>query len=132
MSSRVKALTRLVLIDLVGSVGWFLVWWYTKGLKKVVLKALKTLQYRIKSYGLKIWLKNFFVPMYGQYDLTGKLVSVFIRFMVLIGRVTALAVESIIYFIGILIWIIFPAFVFMMTILNLAQGIFLEQISRAS
>ncbi len=70
--------------------------------------------------------------MYGQYDLTGKLVSVFIRFMVLIGRVTALAVESIIYFIGILIWIIFPAFVFMMTILNLAQGIFLEQISRAS
>ncbi|MFH1620937.1 MAG: hypothetical protein ABIB04_02530 [Patescibacteria group bacterium] len=115
-------------IDLLGSVGWFPVWWYTKGLKKVSLTALNTLHYRIKSYGLRIWIKNFFKPMYGQYDLTGKLVSIFVRFMVLIGRLIALVVEGLIYSVGILVWIIFPSFVFMMAVVNLVQGAFIEQL----
>lgn len=123
-SSHSKAIARLVFIDLVGSVAWFPVWWYTTGLTKVVRSSRDAIRYRAKSYGLRIWIRNFFVPMYGQYDITGKLVSVFMRFVVLVGRLIALAVESVIYAVGVLAWIVAPALFLLLAVASIVQGAF--------
>lgn len=108
MTSRVGAVARLLVIDLLGSIVWFPVWWYTKGLALVAGKALAALRYRSQAYAFRIWIRNFFVPMYGQYDVWGRIISVFMRFAVLVGRATALAVEALVYLAGLIAWLLAP------------------------
>lgn len=108
MQSRVGAVAQLLFVDLIGSIAWFPVWWYTQGLGKVSNAALRALRYRAQSYAFLIWIKNFFVPMYGQYDWTGRLISVFMRTVVLIGRLIAIVLEAWVYLLGILIWVLAP------------------------
>lgn len=108
MKSRVGAIAQLLFVDLVGSVLWFPVWWYTRGLQRVIDLAYATIVYRIRAYALGVWIRNFFVPMYGLYDWTSRLISVFMRLVVLIGRCIALFVEIVMYAIGIAAWVILP------------------------
>ena len=123
----VKQIVRLLAVDFFGSVLWFPVWWYTIGLRKVALNSWRALQYRAVSYGLRIWIKNFFVPMYGQYDLPGRLVSVFMRFVVLVGRLIALGVEALIYALGLVAWVAAPALFLIFGLTSAAQGTFVAQ-----
>ena len=109
MQSRTGAVARLLLVDLAGSVLWFPLWWYTTGLSRVIMHGLRVLRYRARSYSLAIWLKNFFVPMYGQHDLVGRLVSVVMRFIVLVGRSIALLVEAMFYLFVVALWAAAPA-----------------------
>jgi hypothetical protein len=108
MNSRVGAIARLVFIDLLGSVVWFPVWWYTKGLSLVISKVVAALRYRYQEYSFRIWIKNFFVPMYGQHDLTGRFVSVFMRFVVLVGRSVAIVGEALFYVVLLVFWLLAP------------------------
>ena len=108
MSSRSGSIARYFLIDLFGSIIYFPAWWYTRGFFGVLRYFGQSLAYRWMSYNFPIWLKNFFVPMYGQYDWSGRLVSVFMRFFVLIGRLIALLVEALIYFTLTLLWLAAP------------------------
>lgn len=108
MKSRVGAVAQLLFVDLAGSVVWFPVWWYTKGLQKVIDVATATIWYRVRAYALVVWIKNFFVPMYGEYSFWGRAISLMMRFVVLVYRVVALILESIIYLIGIVIWVFLP------------------------
>lgn len=123
MPSRTGAVAKLIGVDLFGSVIWFPVWWYTAGLKRVVLGVRDTVRYRLREYGFAIWLKNFFVPMYGQYDITGRLVSVFMRFVVLIGRIIALSAETVLYFFGVCAWAAAPVVCVVLIVLNVTKGI---------
>lgn len=108
MKSRVGAVAHLLFVDLAGSVIWFPVWWYTKGLQKVIDAASAAVWYRVRAYALGVWLRNFFVPMYGEYDIWGRIISLMMRFVVLIYRVVALTIETIIYFVGIAVWVFLP------------------------
>lgn len=110
MKSRAGSVAQLIVVDLLGSIVWYPVWWYTKGLQKVVRAVLHQLEYRSRSYAFAIWIRNFFVPMYGQYDWSGRLISVFMRFFVILGRCIAITVEALVYAAGILLWIIVPPF----------------------
>ena len=115
-------MAKLLLVDLVGSVVWFPVWWYTKGLNRILHATTNAMRYRAQSYAFGVWIRNFFVPMYGQYDWTGRLISVFMRFVVLIGRLIALAFESAIYAMGVVAWGLAPMVFLGMVILNLAAA----------
>lgn len=119
MSSRIGTVAKMLFVDLLGSIFWFPVWWYTVGLKKVATAAYQSLRYRSQSYGFRIWLKNFFVPMYGQYDLVGRLVSVFMRLVVFIGRGIAFMVEVLIYGMGILLWMLVLPFALISLLANM-------------
>lgn len=121
-------MARLIFIDLLGSVAWFPVWWYTKGFALVRAKAWASLRYRSQSYGFRIWIRNFFVPMYGQYDITGKLVSVFMRFIVLIGRSIAFSVEALIYAAGLLLWVAAPITPVLLALASFTAGTFLKSV----
>jgi len=128
MSSRFGAVARLVLIDLAGSVLWFPYWWYTTGLIAILQATKNALIYRSRSFGIKIWIRNFFVPMYGQYDWTGRLVSVFMRFVVLIGRCIFMGFEALIYVAGIALWIAAPPLFLFLAVMSFIQGAFVDQV----
>lgn len=87
---------------------YFPVWWYTSGL----LAAFSFLRARIRDgndqFVPLLWLKNIFVPMYGQYDWQGRIMSVFMRIVNIIARTIALLIWSTVIFLIILLWILAP------------------------
>lgn len=126
MLQRTGALARLMFVDLIGSVFWFPVWWYTSGAKKMVEWCVEGLRYRAKQYAFGIWIRNFFVPMYGQYEWTGRAISVFMRFVVIVFRGIALAIEALAYLTFAIAWMTIPPFALVMALQNIWTGAFLS------
>ncbi len=118
----IGSLFQFFLVDVLGSVLYFPVWWYTEGFFEVIGFVRQRLGYRWRAYSFALWMKNFFVPMYGQYDLAGRVVSVFMRFIVLIGRGVAFVFEAFGYFLVTGAWLLLPAVAFLFFFLNLFQG----------
>lgn len=123
MMSKGGAIGRVFLEDILGSIIWFPIWWYTTGFQIVLQSAERSIVYRMRSLGLRIWIKNFFVPMYGQNDLVGRLVSIWMRFVVLIGRGIVLVAELILCACGLVLWGIAPFACVLFFMLNLVQFI---------
>ncbi len=109
MSMPVVAFVRLFLSETLGSVIRFPFWWYTEGFFEAARWCARGLRFRWDSAGLKVWVSNLFVPMYGQYDLAGRFVSVIMRIIVLIGRMIGLIVEVFGYALILFAWVVLPA-----------------------
>ncbi|NQV12494.1 hypothetical protein HQ524_03955 [Candidatus Uhrbacteria bacterium] len=77
---------KIFFVDLVGGLLGFPVWWYSKGLVRWV-NGLKNFFAGYSSVlGVRVWVKNLFVPMYGSYDIGGRLISFFMRSVMIIIR----------------------------------------------
>lgn len=98
---------------------YFPVWWYTNGLKRVAIGCGHMVEEANMNFAPGLWLKYMFVPMYGQHDFQGRLMSVFIRFVNIIIRGFALGVFLFFAFGVLLVWIFFPLFVMYMMGLSL-------------
>lgn len=90
---------------------YFPIWWYTRGLAIFFKKCFDLIRFANMIFVPGLWLKNIFVPMFGQYDIQGRLVSVFMRVVNIIGRSIALFLWSFFVFIVFLIWITLPIFI---------------------
>jgi hypothetical protein len=128
MFSRLESVAGYLVFDLLGSLVRFPVWWYGQGLHDVIEWAKDGLVYRWRNYALKLWLKNILVPMYGQYDLTGRLVSVFMRLVIVIARFVAWFAEFLVYVFVLFVWLAAPVGFVVMLLLNLFQGAFVSRV----
>jgi len=90
---------------------YFPVWWYTTGAKRALLFCINLLKFGNAQFAPGLWLKNIFVPMFGQIDWQGRLVSFFIRLINVIGRTIALLVWFGIVVLLFLAWFILPVFI---------------------
>jgi hypothetical protein len=84
-------------------------WWYSGGffvvLKSTGLKIARTW----KGLALDIWLKNIFVPMYGQRDVASRIISFLMRLVQIIFRfIIMLIMTAFILFIPV-VYLILPA-----------------------
>lgn len=77
---------RFLWKDLLGDLFAFPLWWYSRGTLRVVQFIMRQASSYSQSLSLRIWVKNLFVPMYSQYDLAGRVISFFLRIVVLIYR----------------------------------------------
>lgn len=69
------------------------VWWYSDGLGRMLRWTFDAVKGAIRFFDLNIWIKNLFVPMYGEESLSGRTISFGVRlFMVLIRSVGVAAV----------------------------------------
>ncbi len=99
---------KFVAMNLVGNLLYWPAWWYSAGFIKTaksIINSIKEYEYRL---GLKIWLANLFKPMYGQADWQGRLISFFMRILVLIFRLFSLIIWSALMFALLALWLIFP------------------------
>ena len=91
---------------------YFPLWWYTGG----VLASLKWCWRLVLSgnnhFAPGLWLGNIFVPMYGQHDIEGKIISFFMRLVQVLVRSLALFVWILVCLSLFLIWLALPIFVF--------------------
>ena len=65
------------------------------------------------SLGVLLWLKNLFVPMFGQRDWQGRLVSVFMRLVQVIARGVAFVAWIIFITIVLALWALAPVILFL-------------------
>lgn len=93
--------TKYFFVDLVGGVLAFPVWWYTRGTVLVLAWAGDSIRDSGRALSLGVWVKNLFVPMYGERGAEGRIISFFIRFCVMILRAIAVGIWSVI--VGVLV-----------------------------
>lgn len=99
---------NLVFIDIIKSFLHFPVWWYSSGLAESYFKLKTRLKYRREVLGVGVWVKYWFVPMYGQRDFTGRAISIFMRTINIIIRFFLFLIVALFYLVLILIKIILP------------------------
>jgi hypothetical protein len=97
--------------EIVRDMLYFPFWWYSAGLLQTVKGLISFLNNRQKSLAFFVWLKNIFVPMYGQYDWQGRLISVFIRIVQIIFRGFLMIMWCGFALALLFFWLAFPLFV---------------------
>ncbi len=111
-------LQRLIL-EFVGDFFYLPVWWYTKGLLFVSKEFLAYIKRGNARLAPGLWLKNIFVPMFGQTDLQGRFTSVLMRFFNVVIRSFLLFLWILFVLFLFIAWIVFPPFVLYMIYLTL-------------
>lgn len=101
----------LLLIDELKAILYFPLWWYSTGLLNVIRGCGKIINDFQQTLGFMIWVKNLFVPMFGQRDFAGRIISFFLRLVQIILRGIIVLIFSILNLIFIIIWMLLPLFV---------------------
>lgn len=85
---------RLVLTELIGGIVALPAWWYTRGLAIMTAWFRRFVRDASERFSLGVWVKNLFVPMYGDTEWSGRLISFGVRFAMIFVRGGAVAVWS--------------------------------------
>lgn len=103
---------KYIFVEILWDVVYFPIWWYSKGLVRVVKFCLNSAAFHLKRrVALRIWLKNMFKPMYGDYSKDGRIISFFFRIFILIWKLFSAVVWLLILFILFVVWIVLPLLV---------------------
>ncbi|OGH88467.1 MAG: hypothetical protein A3J93_04355 [Candidatus Magasanikbacteria bacterium RIFOXYC2_FULL_42_28] len=98
-------------IEAIVDILYFPFWWYTLGTLRAARFCLAILAWGNRTFAPGLWLKNIFVPMYGQSDWQGRVISFFMRVVQIIARAFALAVWLGACVILFSFWLLLPIFV---------------------
>jgi len=98
---------------------YFPLWWYTSGLIRFAKGCIGFLQEANITLAPGLWLKNIMVPMFGQTDWQGRLTSVFMRIVNIIGRTIALIFVIVFLIILMVAWVVFPPFLIVMIAISM-------------
>ena len=102
---------KILLIDLIGELLYFPIWWYTQGLKRVVLYVFNSIKDTNRNLAVGLMFKSLFKPMFGQYDRQGRLISFFFRLILTFARTIAFLLLVVIHLLVIVFWIFLPVVV---------------------
>jgi len=109
---------KFVLIELIGDILYWPLWWYSKGLINAGLFCINEIKAQEERLGLLIWVKNISTPMFGQYDIEGRIISFFARLFQIIFRAIFLLIWTALILAIFLLWIILPFIIFIQLINN--------------
>ena len=101
-----------LLLEAILDIFYFPIWWYTKGAAHALRWCFNLLKTGNANLAPGLWLANLFVPMFGQYDFQGRLVSFFMRLAQIFARSVALFVWFSLCFVLFLAWLGLPIIVF--------------------
>lgn len=100
-----------IIREIFGDFFYFPIWWYTSGFANQTKRSLLFLENRSKGLSFFIWIKNIFVPMYGQSDWQGKLISFVFRIINIIIRGAIMLFWLLIALFFEVFWIVLPPYV---------------------
>lgn len=64
----------------------FPVWWYSAGIVHTAELVARMFSVQLRNLAIGVWVRNIFVPMYGQYDWQSRLISFFMRSVQIFAR----------------------------------------------
>ncbi|MFA5134378.1 MAG: hypothetical protein WC505_01165 [Patescibacteria group bacterium] len=110
MSDNVLIATlKYIAIEILWDIVYFPIWWYSKGLVRIGRYCLESAEFHVsRRLALGVWLRSMFKPMYGDYTKEGRIISFFMRVVVLVWKLIAtvlwMCVLALIFF----CWILLP------------------------
>jgi hypothetical protein len=102
-----------IILQIIGEILYFPVWWYSVGFIRTAKKAFRFWEAQEESLGFSIWVKNIFVPMYGQHDAASRIISFFMRLIQIIFRGLILLFWFGLVLLFLLFWLAFPILLFL-------------------
>src|SRR3989339_998407 len=99
-----------ILLEFVVDIIYFPIWWFTAGARHALLFCVGLVQEANAMLAPGLWLKNIMVPMFGQWDWQGRIMSFFMRLVNVIIRTILLFLWIILVFILFILWLAVPAF----------------------
>jgi hypothetical protein len=91
---------------------YFPIWWYTKGALHALRGCFNLFKQGNANLAPGLWLANLFVPMFGQFDFQGRIISFFMRLVQIIARTFALLLWLVLCLILFVCWLLLPALIF--------------------
>jgi len=99
-----------IIAQILGEILYYPLWWYSVGFLRAIKSLFNVWRNQEKSLGFSVWLRNIFVPMYGQHDFPGRLISFIIRLVQIIFRGALLLVLLMLLLAILLGWLLLPIF----------------------
>ncbi|MFA6466798.1 MAG: hypothetical protein WCV71_02995 [Patescibacteria group bacterium] len=103
--------SKILLIDLIGEILYFPIWWYSQGLKRTVLYVFNSIKNTNRNLAVGLMFKSLFKPMFGQYDREGRIISFFFRLILTFARSIVFLILLCLYLLMIVFWIFLPVLV---------------------
>ncbi len=103
--------SKLLILDYIAEILYFPVWWYGPGLRNALEYFANGLVEANRFTGLILLLRNLFKPMFAQYDKQGRIISFFMRLVLLIYKGLIFFLMVVFYFIILMFWILLPVVV---------------------
>ena len=100
----------------------FPLWWYGEGFVIAWRHTLARFQYVLRSTGLLIFLRNMGQPLYGDYTRSGRIISFFIRIVLLVVFLVWTGVRLAWVFVGFLLHLAALPLAIVMIIYELFPG----------
>jgi hypothetical protein len=97
-----------IIISLILEILYFPIWWYSVGFYRLLKNVWDFWRNQEKSLGFLIWAKNIFVPMYGQSDWAGRLISFLVRLVQIIFRGFVLLLWLLVCLVVVILWLALP------------------------
>ena len=97
-----------VAIGIIFRIIYFPLWWYSRGLLNLLLNLRRRLLDELIYLNIGVWIKNFWTPMYGQHDITSRLISLVIRLLQIIYRSLVILFWVLWFIILIILWLALP------------------------
>jgi hypothetical protein len=101
----------MVLIDEIKTVLYFPIWWYSRGLLEMIKRAEGFIIDVEQVLGFWVWVKNLFVPMFGQRDFSGRVISFFLRLFQIFVKGLVLVLVIVMVIVLVIVWLLLPIFV---------------------
>ncbi len=95
------------------SVLYFPVWWYTRGFMRYIRALGRSLGVVNETLGVTIWIRNIFVPLYGQTDIAGRSMSFLIRCANIFARGAVFVIVAAGYAVIGVLWLVLPVLIIM-------------------
>lgn len=102
---------QFIFFDVLHSIVYFPVWWYTTGAKNVLLAIWREILSFAQSLRLSTLFRFLFKPMFGQYDTWGRIISVGVRIVHFFILLTGTIIYTIVLSLGFVVWLLMPLFV---------------------
>lgn len=99
---------RFLIIDFVWNVLYFPVWWYTTGLAHVGRLVVRQVHGLAQALNLRILFQFLFKPMFGQYDIWGRIISFYVRIVHFVVLLIFTLVSTILLSLLCLLWVLLP------------------------
>lgn len=115
-----KYILQRILLDIL----YFPLWWYTRGLLRILRWGGETIGNTERQLALGIWLKAMFKPMFQDYTWEGRLVSFFMRAVLLIFKMVMFGAWVATVVAGIGLWIALPVAAVILLFMSLNFKIF--------
>lgn len=87
---------------------YFPIWWYSIGIKKRLIGFIQSTKALFHNLAIMIMLKYLFKPMFGERSRSGRIISFFMRLLLLFWRLFLFLFLTSLKIVLVILWIILP------------------------